>query len=377
MRYNATFDTELNNNNLVLYVNDVKAELNEYDIMTNGYVGVNIVSGDVLKIVPKEGYLIDPTYGNNSITDFISNNRLVFNVAEDRKSASVVYDGSLEDGYLTYQFSTITAPVDTPDDDNNPIDNIKKGVNNIYLLDVLTARKVMAKRFLRMKSSDDVKDFTDAIIGLINIPFNIDDKYKNGEQKVMLGDYDTELKGIELTTDTIIVDMGTITIPHLNNDFTDYENTTVKLYLPFSDDIDLNSNDVIGYNISINYWINCYNGEALINIFSSKTNSLIESRKVDLNVSVPFNKMGNTPTNNSFNQIESTGYNGINTPYVEVKTLDNVLKDGLFTNPIIDEKILNGEVGFIEVENIQLNVNAMLHEKTEILNLLRQGVIIK
>lgn len=376
MRYNAEFDTELNNNNLVLYVNDVKAELNDYDFITNEQVGVNIVSGDVLKIVPKQGYLIDPTHGNNAITDFITNNMLVFNVVEDRKSASVVYDGSLEDGYLTYQFSTITAPADTTDDDN-PIDNVKKGVNNIYLLDVLTARKVMAKRFQQIKSSGDVKDYTESIIGLINIPFNIDDKYKNGEQKVMLADYDTELKGIELTTDTIIVDMGTITIPHLNNDFTDYENTTVKLYLPFCDDIDLNSNDTIGYNISINYWINCYNGETLINIFSSKTNSLIESRKVDLNVSVPFNRMGNVPTNNSFNQIKSIGYNGINTPYVEVKTIDNVLKDGLFTNPIIDEKILNGEVGFIEVENIQLNVNAMLHEKTEILNLLRQGVIIK
>lgn len=366
MIYDTEFDAELNNNNLELYINDVKAEL-----------GVNIVSGDVLKIVPKKGYLIDPTVGNNLISDFITNNTLIFNVTDDGKSASVVYDGSMDDGYLTYQFSTITAPVDAPDDDNNPIDNIKKGVNNIYLLDVLTARKVMNKRFTRIMSSGEGKDYTETIIGLINIPFNIDDKYKNGEQKVMLADYNTELKGIELTTDTIIVDMGIITIPHLNNDFTDYENTTVKLYLPFCDDIDLNSNDVIGYNISINYWINCYNGEALINIFSSKTNSLIESRKVDLNVSVPFNKLGNTPNNNSFNLIESIGYNGINTPYVEVKTLDNVLKNGLFTNPIIDEKILKGELGFIEVENIQLNVNAMLHEKTEILNLLRQGVIIK
>lgn len=367
LTYDSKFNDAITSNNLVLFINGVKAEL-----------GVIINVGDVLRIEPLKGYLINPTYGNNAISGFINNSLLVFEVADDKKSGSVTYDGSVTDeDFPDYIFATITAPIDVPDDDGNPIDDIKKGVNNIYLLDVITARKVMNKRFTRIMSSGEGKDYAETIIGLINIPFNIDDKYKNGEQKVMLADYDTELKGIELTTDTIIVDMGVITIPHLNNDFTDYENTTVKLYLPFSDDIDLNPNDVIGYNISINYWINCYNGEALINIFSSKTNSLIESRKVDLNVSVPFNKLGITPTNNSFNLIESIGYNGINTPYVEVKTLDNVLKDGLFTNPIIDEKILNGEVGFIEVENIQLNVNAMLHEKTEILNLLRQGVIIK
>lgn len=364
--YNSEFNDAINSNNLVLFINGVKAEL-----------GTIINASDILRIEPLKGYLIDPTHGNNAISCYATNGLLVFEVEDDKKSGSVTFDNSVIDSkWNEYIFTTITAPADTPDDDN-PIDNIKKGVNNIYLLDILTVRKVMNKRFTRIMASGEAKDYAETIIGLINIPFNIDDKYKNGEQKVMLADYDTELKGIELNTDTIIVDMGSISIPHLNNDFTDYENTIIKLYLPFSDDIDLNSNDVIGYNISINYWINCYNGKALINIFSSKNNSLIESRKVDLNVSVPFNKMGNTPDNNSFNQIESIGYNGINTPYIEVKTLDNVLKNGLFTNPIIDEKVLKGQVGFIEVENIQLNVNAMLHEKTEILNLLRQGVIIK
>lgn len=366
LTYDSDFNAAITSNNLVLFINGVKAKL-----------GTIINVGDVLRIEPLKGYLIDPTYGNNAISDFVINTLLVFEVVDDRTSGSVTYDESISDGtWIYYTFTTITAPIDAPDD-GNPIDDIKKGVNNIYLLNVLTARKVMNKRFTRIKSNGEGKDYSETIIGLINIPFNVDDKYKNGEQKVMLADYDTELKGIELITDTIIVDMGTITIPQLNNDFTDYDNTTVKLYLPFSDDIELNSNDVIGYNISINYWINCYNGKALINIFSSKTNSLIESRKVDLNVSVPFNKLGVTPTNNSFNLIESIGYNGINTPYVEVKTLDNVLKDALFTNPIIDEKTLVDERGFIEVENIELTVNATLQEKSDILNLLRQGVIIK
>ena len=62
---------------------------------------------------------------------------------------------------------------------------------------------------------------------------------------------------------------------------------------------------------------------------------------------------------------------------MEVKQYDLLLKDGFFTNPITDESVLTDVKGYIDVENIQLNVNAMLQEKTEILNLLRQGVIIK
>lgn len=378
LTYDGKFDDALSSNNLVLYVNDVKAELTTYDVVNDGYKGVDINVGDVMRIEPLKGYKIDPTYGNNALVDFLTNSMLVFEVTPDGKSGSVVYDDSVNNGsWIEYKFSTVTTPIDVPDDDDNPIDNIKKGVNNVYLIDATTARQVMNKSFTRITSDGGGRDYTETIIGLINIPFTIDDKYKTGEQKIMLADFNTELKGIELNTDTIIVDMGVIRVPHLNDDFTDYEKAKVDLFLPYCDSITLNSNDVIGFDVSIKYWVNCYNGETLINIYSSKNNALIESKKVDLRVNVPFNKVENTPQRNGFNAIDSTGYNGVNTPYIEVKTLDSVLKHGLFTNPIIDEKTLADERGFIEVENIELTVNATLQEKSEILNLLVQGVIIK
>ena len=365
LTYNTDFNNAINNANLILYINGVEATLNQ---------PINV--GDVLRIEPKTGYLISPLSGDNRISDFMF--VVDFEIAEDRKSGTLNYTSDdITEDWASYTFTTVTAPVDVPDDDDNPIDNIKKGVNNVYLLDANTARKVMNKRFTQIMGSGGGKDYAETIIGLINIPFVIDDKYKMGEQKIMLADFDTELKGIELSTDTIIVDMGVINVPHLNDDFTDYEKANVSLFLPYCDDITLNSNDVIGFEVSIKYWVNCYNGETLINIYSSKNNALIESKKIDLKVNVPFNKIDSTPPNNAFTQIQSIGYNGVNTPYIEIKTLDNVLKHGLFTNPVIDEKTLIDEEGYIEVENIELTVNAMLQEKAEILNLLRQGVIIK
>ena len=367
LTYDSKFNDAITSHNLVLFINGVKAELN-----------ANINVGDVLRIEPLKGYKIDTTYGNNGLSDFLTNSMLVFEVTPDGKSGSVTFDDSVSDGgWIDYKFSTLTAPVETPDDNDNPIDNIKKGVNNVYLLDATTARQVMNKRFTRIMSDGQGKDYAETIIGLINIPFIIDGKYKTGEQKIMLADFDTQLTGVELNTDTIIVDMGVINVPHLNNDFTDYEKTEVNLFLPYCDTVTLKSSDVVGYDVRISYWVNCYNGETLINIYSSKNNALIESRKVDLKVNVPFNKIESTPSNNAFTQIQSIGYNGVNTPYIELKTLDNVLKNGLFTNPVIDEKTLIDEEGYIEVENIELSVNAMLQEKAEILNLLRQGVIIK
>lgn len=365
LTYNANFNNAINNANLILYINGVQAVLNQ-----------PIKAGDVLRIEPKTGYLISPLNGDNRISDFMF--VLDFAIAEDRKSGTLNYvSDDITEGAESYKFTTTTAPVNVPDNNNNPIDNIKKGVNNVYLLDVKTAKQVMSKRFARIMASGNAKDYAETIIGLINIPFVIEDKYKIGAQKIMLADFDTGLTGIELNTDTIIVDMGSISVPHLNNDFTDYEKTEVNLFLPFCDSVTLKSTDVIGYNVKIDYWVNCYNGETLINIYSSKNNALIESRKVDLKVNVPFNKIESTPSNNAFTQVQSVGYNGVNTPYIEIKTLENVLKHGLFTNPIIDEKTLIGEVGFIEVENMELTLNATLQEKSDILNLLRQGVIIK
>lgn len=334
-------------------------------------VGQEIKLNNVLAIKPiNSEYILNDT--GNTASDLLTNTVWKFIISADKKMGTFTVAQKVLDAYIAFNFSTKKVTITPP-----PDDNIKKGVNNVYLLDAPTARQVMNKRFIQIKASGEGVDYAETIIGLINIPFTIDSKYKTGQQKIMLADFDTQLTGIELNTDTIIVNMGSISIPHLNNDFTDYEKTEVNLFLPFCDSVTLKSSDVVGYNVNIYYWVNCYNGETLINIYSNKNNALIESRKVDLRVSVPFNKIGVTPSNNAFNQVQSTGYNGVNTPYIELKTLDNVLKNGLFTNPVIDEKTLIDEKGFIEVENIELSVKATLQEKSEILNLLRQGVIIK
>ena len=375
MQYNTALDTALSAKKIEMFINGVKCALTDYDPVDDVYVGQTFNVGDVLTIKPFTGYVL--VENGNYYLDWLSNGNTFFTLSADKKIGTLTYAKYMDD-VNSFNFSTQLEPIIIPHDDGNPIDNIKKGVNNIYLLDATTAREVMSKRFTMMTANGSFTDKAEAIIGLINIPFAIDSKYKLPLTNVKLANFDTGLQGIELNTDTLIIDMGFINVPHINNDLTDYESVEVVLNLPYTNSIKLDKADVVGYKISVEYWVNVYNGSCVINIYSSKNNGMIDTKKIDLGVTVPFNKMeGSTPTNSKFNDVDSSGYNGIVSPYIEVKTYDIILKNGVFTNPIIDEKVLTGEKGFIEVENIELTVNAMLQEKSEILNLLRQGVIIK
>lgn len=384
MNFTLEMEQALTEQHLEMFVNGVKCVADIYNPIYDTYTGQKFNLNDVLTIKPvNSGYILNDT--GNYVSDYLTNTNWEFEISPDKKMGTVVVNGGMLDGIIAFYFATIPAPIVVPDDDENPIDNIKRGINNVYLLDDVTARKVMKERFIILVSGGNSEsgtslkayDVADRIIGLINIPFVVDSKYQAGQENVYLADYNTNIQATVLNSDTIIVNMGSISVPHLNNNLLDYLNVKAVLNLPYSTPINLEVNDVIGYEIKIEYWVDVYNGECMIKILSTKTNSIIESKRVDLGVNVPFNKLGTVPNNHSFNNIDATGYNGINTPFLELKTYDTVLVNALFTNPVIDEKTLIDEEGFIEVENIELTVNATLQEKSEILNLLRQGVIIK
>ena len=56
---------------------------------------------------------------------------------------------------------------------------------------------------------------------------------------------------------------------------------------------------------------------------------------------------------------------------------DVILSNGFFTIPVLDEKPLQGEKGFIQVNEVNLQVNATDSERENIISLLNKGVIIK
>lgn len=354
-------------------IKETLAENHAYLLVNGSQDWETIPTGAELELFVNDGYLLESARFYDFVYDYLD-----FEIDETKKKG-VITASDWEKGWNIYkidkhtqiEITVIQDEKPIPPDDPNPIDNKKQGVNNIYLIERETAREIMKKRFLRLNGENHT-DLAERIINLINIPFVVDDDYKQGVNNIWLGDYDTELQGVALNTDVLIIPMGSVRVPSVNNDLSDYQNVKINLFLPYAKEIELSPNDVIDKVVRVEYWVNVYDGSALIMVYSNDV--LNQTQKVDLGVKVPFNKTETAP--NLFNFANEIGYNGINQFYLEVRRFEPIHYKGKFAKGVIDESVLGDVVGFINVDNIDLQVNATITEKNEITNLLRQGVII-
>ena len=344
---NAVKQSDIDNytaKNTVLYVNDV--------IATNG----TKLTG-VLKFVANSGYLIE----NAVIRDLdgFSNN---FVLSGDSKSATFTTVTGTQ-----YSAPTVETVMETKE---------VKGLNAVYELTPDLLRTFTAKRFVGFNGQNET-DYGRYILGLIELPFKVPSQYVKGKQNIQLGGYDTGVNADLLSIDKITLDLGEITIPLKFNNSLDFQNVTGVLYLPYSLPITIEPKYFVGQKIGVEYIINMYNGECIINIYSTKTNGVIIRQNIDLNIAIPFAQIETNPTINSPSNIKIGGFNGLKQPYIEVLRNDAILSNGFFTIPVLDEKPLQGETGFLKIDEIKLNVNAHDNECENIISLLTKGVIIK
>lgn len=344
---NAVKQSDINNytaKNVVLYVNDV--------IATDG----TKLNG-VLKFVANSGYLIE----NAVIRDLegFSNN---FVLTGDSKTAT---------------FNTVTGTQYSVPNVETIIETKEvKGLNAVYELTPDLLRTFTAKRFVGF-DGQNATDYGRYILGLIELPFKVPSQYVKGKQKIQLGGYDTGVTADLLSIDKITLDLGKINIPLKFNNSLDFQNVTGVLYLPYSPPITIEPKYFVGETLRIEYIINMYNGECIINIYSTKTDGLIITQNIDLNIAIPFAQVETNPTINSPLNIKIGGFNGLKQPYIEILRSDVILSNGFFTIPVLDEKPLTGETGFIQVNEVNLQVNATDSERENIVSLLNKGVIIK
>ena len=344
---NAVKQSDIDNytvKNVVLYVNDV--------IATNG----TKLTG-VLKFVANSGYLIE----NAVIRDLdgFSNN---FVLSGDSKSVTFTTVTGTQ-----YSAPTVETVMETKE---------VKGLNAVYELTPDLLRTFTAKRFVGFNGQNET-DYGRYILGLIELPFKVPSQYVKGKQNIQLGGYDTGVNADLLSIDKITLDLGEITIPLKFNNSLDFQNVTGVLYLPYSLPITIEPKYFVGQKIGVEYIINMYNGECIINIYSTKTNGVIIRQNIDLNIAIPFAQIETNPTINSPSNIKIGGFNGLKQPYIEVLRNDAMLSNGFFTIPVLDEKPLQGETGFLKIDEIKLNVNAHANECENIISLLTKGVIIK
>lgn len=285
---------------------------------------------------------------------------LVFELSEDNLTASTTF--SLSGGYSYYSLKVGAVQSTTV-----------SGTNNVYQIDSNKLAEINNVRF--SGTPPDVYDYGQFILSVIELPFSISEDIILEPEKIMLATFETDIEAPKISTDKIIVDLGSITTPSPNN-LLDFKNTTVILHLPRTESIAIEADYVIGETISIKYIIDCYTGMATINISSTKIGGVIHTLQADLGVNIPYAVVaGSAQLSNS--NIKVGGDNGVRTPYIEVIKNNAVLPYGFFTIPILDESVLLGYEGFTTIEEIKLISKANSYEKDLILSQLNSGVIIK
>ena len=90
-------------------------------------------------------------------------------------------------------------------------------------------------------------------------------------KNVVCGNVDTGVSGVVITNNYLKKTIGTISVSNWYNNFIDYENTKITLYLPLIGQItDLDPHEVMGYKITLKYCFDVITGDVLAMLFNNR-----------------------------------------------------------------------------------------------------------
>lgn len=350
--------------------NGVSATVNDVDVIPYGVVKLN----DVIKLTAENGREFT-TYPNEPTVS-------AYFTLEDEWAGTAEYkyfslQNNNKEGVYTIVTPIIYTGLKTTTIQVTPS---IVGTNNVYLITSDILKQVNKKRFKTVSSGGDVPgvtyDYGQFILSVLAIPFTVPAENIILPENITLANFDTGVSAPKINVDVLKIKLGDIVVPATNNNLYDYVNTVALLHLPRMDSVAIELEYVIGHTISIEYLLDCYTGDATVNIYSDRIDSPIITKYVNIGVNIPYANTHNTASLDNGN-IEIWGDNGVTTAFIELVKVDSILKDGLFTIPVIDEAVLNTATGFIQVENVELKTSALRNEKEMLINILNNGVIIK
>lgn len=251
-----------------------------------------------------------------------------------------------------------------------PIVITDETINNVYSINRDILNQLMSEKII-VSTEGGVKylDNTNFILNVLQIPLNVVDI--GNSNNIKLGDYSSEVKADVILKDVLDFNLGDIEIPLKFNNAYDYMNTDIILHLPFLKSVNLNP-DVIGTTINIKYSVDVYTGITSVVITDSITGNIIDCFNSSVGREIPIimiNKVVGSIGS------DSGVFNGVFKTYVEVvrNLINNI---DMFSNHTIKQGYLTSVKGYVEVNNINLNIGATLNEINDIKRILQGGVFI-
>lgn len=331
----------------------------------DGYIVQSITKGDMvnIEIQSHDGFLFD---GYNALYDSHYN---MYDFEGSDTFQSVEFE-PVESGKIELEISVIEDSTEPdPDPDPEPEPEPDFNFNKIYQV----KNEVLNYLAKITPMSDDNNPFTDYIINLIEIPFEIPEKHLTDVDSIIIGFSEFDQPAKKVDRDLIKFDVGKITVPEKYGNSYDYVDTECILHLPYHSNITLDSSYVIDSTIKLEYYLNVYTGDGTVNIYSSKIDDIIHSEKFKLGRLIPFVAKSNMT--NDKPDVDFQLFNGLQRAYLEINR--NIPIDDLNVNRVSVWGRVGDSDGYVEIDDVQLNFKSSSMDKTEIKSLLRDGVYIK
>lgn len=210
------------------------------------------------------------------------------------------------------------------------------------------------------------------VYNVIKIPFKIPVELIDSPEFISFGRVVTTISAETLVSDLISVDLGNIEVGNLEGNSLDYVQNYYKLFLPFIDlEIDLEPSLVVGKIINPVISIDAYTGSVDINVYNGGEIPIYSS-KSSIGYEVPFRiSTESIKLNNLGLGID----NDLLSAYI--KRVRPELVNSTNSNLVSKTGTLLGVVGYVEVDYIDLDLDASFIEKNQIISILESGVVIK
>ena len=85
--------------------------------------------------------------------------------------------------------------------------------------------------------------------------------------------------GLPLTNQFKVIDFGSLSIPENWGNFLDFSQTTIELYLPFIGSVNLDTSEVMGGTINIQYTVDFFTGMCVANVLCTRADLVLPSGK--------------------------------------------------------------------------------------------------
>lgn len=246
-----------------------------------------------------------------------------------------------------------------------PEEEINLGSIHAYIVDNAILDAFSKKRYFQKTSSYylydvDLGDYVNRIKRIYaNVP-------KGGETILKCGNYSTEIECNAIKSEIYTCSFGYVKLPLINGDSNDF-NSNVSLMLPFIGIVDVDSS-LLGHTIGLDLFIDVVTGDGVYKLTSDgypvKTYECTPSQDV-LYHTYDETTIGGDKWNGGL-------LYGLD-PYFIIKYHQSVAKD---INTTTLQTDIGNIKGFAKFENVNVNIDCLADEQSEIQALLSSGVIL-